>query len=237
MKNVSATVNGRDVELETFRDLFSADVTKGILAGDTYAIVPGLDDVRTILDVGANLGAASVLFACHYPDAIVHAFEPGPDTFDLFVKNTAPFPSVVPHNFGLFDETDKRPLYRGKSSPGEASIYPHPWVKDESDLVELRNVTTWTAEEKIERIDILKVDTEGCELPIFRGLADYLPDIQVIYMEFHSKDDWRELDAMLAPSHELMVGKVLFENGELVYLHRSHYDSFLAAVNKGHAES
>jgi FkbM family methyltransferase len=231
---IATTVNGRDVELETFADMFSPGVTKGILAGETYAIVPGLQDVRTILDVGANLGAASVLFACHYPEATVHAFEPGPETYRLFVRNTAGFPNIVPHNFGLLDENDERPLYRGKGSPGEASIFHHPWVEDESDLVQLRNARAWSEEAQIERIDILKVDTEGCELPIFRGLAGYLPEVQVVYLEFHSKDDWRELDAMLSPTHELMAGKVLFENGELVYLAKDRYEALRRGIDAAH---
>lgn len=232
---ISATINGREVEVETFPGMFSPEVTRGILAGETYTIVPVLDEVRTVLDVGANLGAASVLFACHYPEATVHAFEPGPATYELLVRNTADFPSIVPHNFGLFDQDDQRPLYRGKGSPGEASIFRHPWVADESDMVEIRDASSWLEEAEIGQIDVLKVDTEGSELPIFRALRAHLSSVQAVYLEFHSKADFRELDAMLSPTHELAGGKLLFENGELMYLQRERYDAFMATVHAHNA--
>jgi FkbM family methyltransferase len=226
-------VNGRDVELETFPDYISPGVTREILAGETYRLMPNVADVRTVFDVGANLGAASVFFACSYPDATIHSFEPGPDTYALLERNTAPFASVVPHNFGLLDQTGEHDLYRGKGSPGEASIFRRSWVSDESDRVELRSAAEFTAEAGVERIDVLKVDTEGCELPILRGLSRFLADIQVIYVEFHSKSDWRELESMLSPSHELMAGKMLFESGELVYLRNDKYRQIGAQIDEG----
>jgi FkbM family methyltransferase len=233
---VTATVNGRDVELETSNDMVSPGVTKGILRGETYRIIPDLGPVRTVLDVGANVGAASVLFACHYPDATIHSFEPGPQTYELLARNTAPFASIVTHPFGLFDRNETRPLYRGKGSPGEASIFKFAWVSDESDVVELRSAAEWADEAGIESIDVLKIDTEGCELPILQALAALLPTVQVLYVEFNSKDAWRELDRVLADTHELFGASVLFESGELLYLSKDRYRRFGEQVERASRE-
>lgn len=234
---VSATVNGRAVELETTKDFVSPAVARKILEGETYRIVPNLDGVRTVLDVGANVGAASVLFAAHYPEATVHAFEPAPATYELLRRNVAPFPNVVSHNFGLFDRTDERPLYRGRGSPGEASIFKFGWVSDESDMVELRSAREWAEEAGIESIDVLKVDTEGCELPILTGLSGLLPTVEVLYLEFHSKADWRALDELLRPTHEVFAGSIWFESGELMFVSHERYERIRQEIDQAHRDA
>jgi len=61
--------------------LFKTDVcfqiANDIFAGITYPIVPSVSGVTTVVDIGANVGAASVYFAMAYPDAKIYAFEPG----------------------------------------------------------------------------------------------------------------------------------------------------------------
>src|SRR4051812_46664341 len=44
-----------------------------------------------ILDVGANIGMASLYFKTHYPDCRLEAFEPDPRLANLFKRNLASF--------------------------------------------------------------------------------------------------------------------------------------------------
>lgn len=234
MKTVREVVAGREVELETF-DGYEPAVARDILRGETYPILSVVPEVRTILDVGANVGATSVLFACHYPDATVHAFEPAPGTFEVLARNVAPFPNVRAHPVGLFDEAGDRPLYHGQGGPGQASINPDWNVRETYDVVRLEDAGSWVAANGIDRVDILKVDTEGCEVPILRSLGRLLGDVRVVYLEAHSERDWRELDAMLAPTHAMAVGRLFHfvRKWELAYVRRDvaeQVESSLAAV-------
>jgi hypothetical protein len=45
---------------------------------------------------------------------------------------------------------------------------------------------------------VLKLDTEGCEVPILRDLGELLNAIDLIYVEYHSEADRRAIDALLA---------------------------------------
>jgi FkbM family methyltransferase len=205
VQQISEVVNGRNVDFETF-DGYGPGATRAIFAGRTYPILPMISDVRTILDVGANLGATTVLFACHYPTATIHSFEPGPSSFETLSRNVAPFSNVHAHPFGLFDKTETRRLYHGLDGPEQASINPEWSVHGTFDDVRLEHAGSWLEANGVRSIDILKVDTEGCELPIFRSFGELVPDVRVIYFEAHSEHDWRELDAMLVPTHVLVVG-------------------------------
>ena len=73
----------------------------------------------------------------------------------------------------------------------------------------------------IDRIDILKLDTEGCEVPILRSLQKHLPEIKLVYVEYHSDRDRRLIDCLLAKTHVLWRGHVpLAYRGEFCYLNR-----------------
>lgn len=49
-----------------------------ILQGETYPCLPDIGHIATIVDIGANVGAASIMLAVKDPEARIHAFEPGP---------------------------------------------------------------------------------------------------------------------------------------------------------------
>jgi hypothetical protein len=78
----------------------------------------------------------------------------------------------------------------------------------------------------VRTIDVLKVDTEGCELAILRSIAALLPSIPVIYLEYHSDDDRREIDRMLGDTHVVVAGHVFqIHRGELTYVARDAFPS------------
>ena len=52
-----------------FKNDVCFQIANDIFAGITYPIVPFVEGVKTIVDIGANVGAASIYFATAYPDA------------------------------------------------------------------------------------------------------------------------------------------------------------------------
>jgi FkbM family methyltransferase len=231
---LTATTAGTEVRFRSFDDWLSADVDRRILSGETYPIVNSLGDVGVVLDVGANAGAASVLFARHYPAAAVHAFEPAAAAYELLCHNTAGCPGVVTHNFGLFDRTTDTDLWAGLVGPGQASIHRNEEVGDSSERVHLVAADEWWASSTLGHIDILKVDTEGCELQILRSLADQVAGAKAVYLEFHDHDEWRAIDRLLAPTHGLAVARMMYYTGEILYLRHDilprSKDEFIRAI-------
>jgi hypothetical protein len=91
----------------------------------------------------------------------------------------------------------------------------------ESVVVPVRAVGPLLAELGLERPPVLKVDTEGMELPILRALGDALAAIEVIYLEYHSEQDRRDLDALVAPSHVLYAARAAEpDRGTVTYAQR-----------------
>src|SRR5262249_35244366 len=54
------------------------------------------DQVRVIIDCGANIGLTSLYLAAHYPHARVYSVEPDAENFALLRLNTRAEPRITP---------------------------------------------------------------------------------------------------------------------------------------------
>jgi FkbM family methyltransferase len=220
---VEATLQGPQgkVAFHLFKTEASFQIANDIFAGRTYPNVPFIGEVKTILDVGANVGAASIYFAVSYPEAKVYAFEPASSPFSWLQKNIVPFANVHAFPFGFYECDKRTALYHGCGDSVESSIHASARTRADSEEVDLRSPHDFLREQEIERIDILKIDTEGCELPILHALRRYLPAVKVVYVEYHSELDRRLLDSMMAETHVLWRGQVcLVYRGEFCYVRK-----------------
>jgi FkbM family methyltransferase len=213
-------------DFRCFDNWVSRWISERILAGNTYPALPEIGDVHTVLDVGANCGSAAVYFARCYPHAVVHAVEPGSAAFDLLTRNAARYPNIRVHNVGLYSSDELVPLYEGGDDASTRSIFRREGKNtDTSEMVQLRCAATWLTEHGIERIDLLKVDAEGCEPEILESLWDVLAFVKVIYVEYDSVQARRHIDRLLDPSHELCHGMLFLDQGEMIYVSRHVLDS------------
>lgn len=220
---LEADVGGRRVKFECEDSLVSAWVCRSILEDRTYPALPFLDDVRVILDVGANCGAAAVHFALRHPRAEVHAFEPAAGPLAYARRNAAAHPSIMVHGFGLSESDAEVDLYHGDASILGSVVRPS--SVGTSERVRLRRGEAWAREAGIDRVDVLKVDVEGAETQVLEGLGELVAGAQVIYLEYDSRGARRDAEARLAATHELYFASHLFlDQGEIIYLARSLCD-------------
>ncbi|MCB0976181.1 MAG: FkbM family methyltransferase [Acidimicrobiales bacterium] len=219
---MAITVETPDAETFEFRAtsiLNAAWTARPILDGLTYPALPFLRDVRTVLDVGANCGAASVYFAQQFPGATVHAVEPGSEQLECLRYNAAHFPGIVVHPIGLSSEDRTATLHLAEDS-GQASVYRSDWHDGRTEEITLRNASAWLAEQGISSIDVLKVDAEMSELEVLSSFAGMLPEVSAIYLEFGSSEIRRGIDRLLDPTHDIILAEMTLDQGECVYLRR-----------------
>src|SRR5262245_18478234 len=105
-----------------FDTKLSKAVCSEIFEGKTYPQIRFKEPVRTIVDMGANVGAAAVYFAMTYPGASVFAFEPAPSSYALLAANTADLPQIKSFDVGLFDRDRQADLYCGLDDAAQNSI-------------------------------------------------------------------------------------------------------------------
>jgi FkbM family methyltransferase len=144
------------------------------------------------IDIGANIGEFAIVAASRLRAGTVYAFEPLDEAYRLLCKSVTlnGLENIVAFPFGLSDHTATADLYTSsdfalhKSFPTElATVYP----------TSTRSLKIGTAELKIlddvfpqlgqNRLDVIKIDIEGAELPALQGaehlLRNYKPMLLV----------------------------------------------------------
>lgn len=146
----------------------------------------------TVFDVGANIGTYAREVKALYPQAIVHAFEPHPETY-VALQRQAEQCGYYAHNLALGNVAGQALLFdRPGSGSTHASLYRDviEVVHHETAVRSEVHVTTldrFTEEHGIARIHLLKLDTEGSEMNILQGARSLLEAgaIDVIQFEFN----------------------------------------------------
>ena len=201
------------------------DFVYEVLKGEVYQPVRFLrPPARTIVDIGASIGDSVVALRTAYPGSHIYAFEPGTTSFALLSENTATLPDLEIFNFGLLDRDVTLQLYHGQRSHMTDSVSRSYLNSGDSEQIELRDALTTLKGLGIESIDVLKVDTEGCELPILkRLLGTWSP--RVIYLEYHSDEDRRAIDALLS-DYAIHGGRIaMTHRGEYCYVAKAAYNA------------
>jgi FkbM family methyltransferase len=146
-----------------------------------------------VLDVGANVGQYSELARELAPAAVVHAFEPHPVSFAELTRVPSRI-GVVAHPVALGDTNGEIDIfdYADEAGSQHASAY-----REVIEDVRKRPSAVWkvpcktldemAAEMGLDRIGLLKIDTEGYELPVLKGARGLIAAnvIDVIQFEFN----------------------------------------------------
>jgi FkbM family methyltransferase len=126
-----------------------------------------------IFDVGANVGQTVLEFRSAFPKASVISFEPDPDSFLTLKANVNGKQNLAVYNFGFSDRPGR--LRFDNTSPISEI---HAVAKNQGDqhlpVVEFTTIDLFCSEQKIERISLLKIDTEGHDLNVIRGASHML---------------------------------------------------------------
>lgn len=129
----------------------------------------------TIVDIGANIGIATVILAKQNPNATIYSVEPHYETFVGLTKNVTinKLKNVVLLNYGIGKEDGKVRLLINTAMSGQNTLYSdrEDFVAVAGDFTESADITvkTWSSflsENGIARIEVLKIDAEGCEFEV-----------------------------------------------------------------------
>ncbi len=202
------TVETAEGKFEFFypKTVFMRNLVLHVLNGDAYPVLklPGYSP-EIILDVGSNVGSAAMYFHLHFPEASIHCYEPSGRNIPYLTNNVLHLKGVHVHPYGLFDCSLTTPLYGGNDNTGQDTIARSPEAGLEVERVRLEKASEEARRLGIQKISILKIDTEGCEIPILKELIQAVDRIDLLYVEYHSETDRLEMDRLLSGSHFLVL--------------------------------
>jgi FkbM family methyltransferase len=189
-------------------------------------------DVRTLaggvsapvcIDVGANIGQTIERLRSTLDGPIIHAFEPGPDTFAQLERAMGGTPGVHLNNAALGSEPGTMQLIENTNSDMSSLLEPglDPFGEVTRRVpVQVETLDRYCAEHGVNRIDLLKSDTQGFDLEVVRGAQDLLAAeaVHMILMEINFNEAYVGL-----PRLDEIYGFVHDRGFRLVSFYNPHY--------------
>lgn len=129
------------------------------------------------IDAGANIGYFSLLAARQSPVGSIMAFEPVSHLYQELKANVAlnKFCNVTTVNLALGEQEENRLIYlSGQDNEGMSSFHKPENYSGKSEMVKVIPLDKWMMDSAIKKIDLIKIDTEGSELTVLKGMKEVI---------------------------------------------------------------
>ena len=192
-----------------------------VLIDGAFVPLADMQDVRLVVDAGANVGFATVWFLDTFPDCEVMAIEPEPGNFAAMCENIGPhIRRVVPLQGALWPNHAPLIVEPGKFRDGrEWSTQVRECEPGECYSCFGFSVPNLLKTTTHERIDILKIDIEGAEAKLFAESCEWLDHVRVLVVELHDDSHF----GPASPVFERAIagrGFTVMRHGELTFCWR-----------------
>ena len=135
-----------------------------------------------IFDVGANNGSTAIGLAAAFPDAIVYAFEPVAETHRTLAQNASTNSRIRPFRLALGARPRKARMRIKSISVSNRIAGWRDYFKP-SEIVTMTSGDDFCVEHEVERIGLLKVDSEGHDLKVLIGFRKMLSASRIDLIE------------------------------------------------------
>lgn len=133
--------------------------------------------IKTVFDIGANVGDTVEEALREFPDAKIHAFEPVKATFEHLSNRFPSSARVVCHHFALGASTASALITARGTATGNRIVAEVGEAPVET--VTIRDGDSVLTELGIDRVSFMKIDTEGYDLETLKGFEKSLTDQRI----------------------------------------------------------
>ena len=153
-----------------------------------------------ILDVGANRGQSIERFTKVINDPVIHAFEPNIEEYNYLIKKFKSNKNIYLNNLGVSEKSEIIELNVTVNS-GNSSFYKinknTEWIKIRSkqfntnqdnfvkniQKADCETLDQYCSKNKIEEINLLKIDTQGYEDKVLSGASNLIKNKNIEFIE------------------------------------------------------
>lgn len=170
-----------------------------------------------IIEAGAFNGNDTKKLSLHWPQGIIHAFEPVPEIFAELKKQTEAIPNIARYPLALSNQSGPATFYvaehpkkpqaicqAGSLLKPKDRLEKSPIFYPKTIVVPTITLDEWAQHHQIKNADFLWLDLQGHELAALQGASSLLETTQLVYVEInfieayynqptaHTINDWLE---------------------------------------------
>ena len=148
-------------------------------------------EIKTVIDVGANIGQFAVDASELYPDAVIYSFEPLPGPYNQLLINTKSFSKFNPYNIALSDHKGTTKMYSNDFSQSSSILemaeshkkaFPHS-TNATPVKVKVQTLDAIFNGVQLDTDILLKIDVQGLEKQVLDGGKETIKKVKVIIIE------------------------------------------------------
>jgi len=158
--------------------------------------------ISIFIDVGAHLGTYTNLIIKNYEKCKVFMFEPQTRIFKTLKSRFLKQKNILAFNYAISSKNGLKKLYVNKHDLTSTFLrfnLKNSWLNYKAklfsssvkemtkkiEIVKTRTLKKIIEAKKIKKIDLVKIDTEGHELEVLKGIGNKISKIKCILIEFH----------------------------------------------------
>tara|TARA_Y200000002_G_scaffold95356_1_gene76985 strand:+ start:426 stop:1133 length:708 start_codon:yes stop_codon:yes gene_type:complete len=162
------------------------------------------NSLSVLVDVGSHKGEYINSIKKKFNIQKIYGFEPNPDIYEILKKKIVD-EKINLFNFGISDENGKIEFYKNletSSSTINKLNTKSKYYKKKYFLLNIFNSKEVTKKieinvlrldefihlNKIDKIDLIKIDTEGYEFKVIKSLKKKIKNVKIIHLEHHFDD-------------------------------------------------
>ncbi|WP_345100335.1 FkbM family methyltransferase [Mucilaginibacter panaciglaebae] len=152
-------------------------------------------DIKTIFDVGANIGTWTILAKSFFPEAAVYAFEPLDKHIQKFHELTKSLKSISIQKYCLGNEDTSTTINVSSFSDSSSLLDATPLEyqlfgikKETEEEVQVKRIDLLIDKNILPIPDLIKLDIQGFELEALKGMGGYLNDVNYLIIEVSFKE-------------------------------------------------
>jgi FkbM family methyltransferase len=144
--------------------------------------------LHTVFDVGANIGQTWEWFRSIEPGAKIYCFEPVSETFEELRKKTLKDKNCMLENIAFGNDPGEKTIRIFSDNSALNSLKEDVMNTDSNaseEIIKVDTLDNYCLNHNIDKIDLLKIDTEGYELNVLDGATKMLSsaNISLIFCE------------------------------------------------------
>lgn len=150
-----------------------------------------LFDLKTVLDIGANVGQFGKEIRRMLPEATIYSFEPIKECFEKLNENMASDKNFKSFNFALGDKNEKSEMYKSAYTPSSSilemaethkKLFPHT-KENQPEQIEVRRLDDFAKNLKLDEKILIKVDVQGFEDRVIEGGKETFKKAKIVLIE------------------------------------------------------
>ncbi len=147
-------------------------------------------DMEYLLDLGAHIGIAAILFSKRLKPRKIFALEPVSDNYQLLIENVRLNQlegKIVPIHAGIGADDGSIDIFRANSTNSHSIVFGE--GAKNTERISLQSLSSIAERNGVTRFDLIKMDIEGYEYAVIDSMLPYICNAKILTMERHDVVD------------------------------------------------